>query len=263
MDLGIQGKVALVAAGSKGLGKACARELAREGCMVALCARNEEQLMATARQIREESGPQVLPIVADVTQPDDITRFVETTRDTFGDPTILVNNAGGPPAGDFEQFTDDDWEKAFQLTLMSTVRLIRATLPGMRKAQWGRIINITSVSVKQPIDHLLLSNAIRPGVIGLAKTLVNQHAHEGITINNVAPGYTMTERQQELAAARAARESISVEEVIATAASRTPAGRIGQPEELAALVAFLASTRASYINGATIAVDGGSVSGLL
>lgn len=263
MDLGLKGKVAAIAAASKGLGRACALELAREGCAVAICARQEEPLREAAQAIVGATGARVVPVVADMTRAEDITRFIDTARAELGDPLILVTNAGGPPSGFFDQFGDADWERAFNLTLLSTVRLIRAALPGMRSAGWGRIVNITSVSVKQPIDELLLSNAIRPGVIGLAKTLANQLAKEGITVNNVAPGYTLTDRQRELGQARAAREGISFEDVIAASGANNPTGRIGQPEELAAVVAFLASARASYVNGTTIAVDGGAARGLL
>ena len=263
MDLGLKGKVAAVAAASKGLGKASAFELAREGCNVAICARDEATLRATARQIIDATGVRVVPVVADMTQATDIDQFIKTAREELGDPLILVTNAGGPPSGNFDEFDDAAWERAFTLTLMSTVRLIRAALPGMRRAGWGRIINITSVSVKQPLDNLLLSNGIRPGVIGLAKTLANQLASEGITINNVAPGSILTERQNEFAAHQAKRTGVAIEDVIADAGSRNPTGRIGQPEELAAVVAFLASNRASYVNGTTIAVDGGLVRGLL
>ncbi len=233
MDFGLKGKVAVVAAASKGLGKACALELAREGCAVAICAREEATLHAAAQEISAATGARVVPLVADMTSAEDITRFIATAKDTLGDPLILVTNAGGPPGGYFEQFDDAAWERAFNLTLMSTVRLIRAALPGMRTAGWGRIVNITSITVKQPIDELLLSNAIRPGVIGLAKTLATQLAKEGITINNVAPGYTLTDRQLELAQMRAERESRSVDDVIAASGANIPAGRIGQPEELA------------------------------
>ena len=263
MNLGLQGKVAAVAAASKGLGKASALELAREGCAVAICAREESALHATAQEIAEATGARIVPVVADMTRAEDITRFIDTARTELGDPLILVTNAGGPPGGFFDQFDDAAWERAVNLTLMSTVRLIRAALPGMRQAGWGRIVNITSISVKQPIDELLLSNAIRPGVIGLAKTLAGQLAKEGITVNNVAPGYTLTDRQYELARVRAGREGRSIEEIIEASGQNIPAGRIGQPEELAAVVAFLASARASYVTGSTIAVDGGSTRGLL
>jgi 3-oxoacyl-[acyl-carrier protein] reductase len=263
MDLGLQGKVAAIAAASKGLGKACAFELAREGCAIAICARDASALQATAREIADTTGARVVPVVADMTLAADITRFIDTARAELGDPLILVNNAGGPPAGYFDQFDDAAWERAFNLTLLSTVRIIRAALPGMRRAGWGRIVNITSVSVKQPIGDLLLSNAIRPGVIGLAKTLANDYAREGITVNNVAPGFTLTDRQRDLGQARADREGSSLAQVVEELGTQVPMGRVGQPEELAAVVAFLASTRASYVTGSTIAVDGGSTRGLL
>jgi 3-oxoacyl-[acyl-carrier protein] reductase len=263
MDLGITGKVATVAAASKGLGKASALELARAGCAVAICAREEAALTATAQEIRDATGARVVPVVADMTKAEDIANFIETAKRELGDPLILVTNAGGPPAGYFDQFDDAAWERAFNLTIMSTVRLIRAALPGMRAAGWGRIINITSITVKQPRDELLLSNAIRPGVIGLAKTLATQLAKDGITVNSVAPGNTLTDRQIELAQARSQREGRSVDEIIAASGADIPAGRVGQPEELAAVVAFLASARASYVTGSTIAVDGGAVRGLL
>jgi 3-oxoacyl-[acyl-carrier protein] reductase len=263
MDFGIKGKVAAVAAASKGLGKASALELAREGCAVAICARGEAALNAAAQEIRDATGARIVSVVADMTKAEDVARFIETTKQALGDPLILVTNAGGPPGGYFDQFDDAAWEQAFNLTLMSTVRLIRAALPGMRAAGWGRIVNITSITVKQPIDELLLSNAIRPGVIGLARTLATQLAKDGITINNVAPGNTLTDRQLELAQVRAQRAGRSVEEEIASSGANIPAGRVGQPEELAAMVAFLASARASYVTGSTIAVDGGAVRGLL
>jgi 3-oxoacyl-[acyl-carrier protein] reductase len=263
MDLGLKGKVAVVAAASKGLGRACALELAREGCAVAICAREQAALYAAAEEISSATGARVVPVVADMTKAEEIERFIATARGELGDPLILVTNAGGPPAGYFDDFDDAAWQRAFELTLMSTVRLIRAALPGMRAAGWGRIVNITSITVKQPIDNLLLSNAIRPGVIGLAKSLATQLANQGITINNVAPGNTLTDRQRVLAEARAQREGRSAEELIAEAGASIPAGRVGQPEELAAVVAFLASTRASYVTGTTLLVDGGAARGLL
>lgn len=263
MDFGLTGKVAVVAAASKGLGKACAFELAREGCAVTICARDEGPLRATAQEIAAATGARVVPVVADMRCAADITRCVDTARAELGEPLVVVTNAGGPPSGYFDQFDDVAWEESFQLTLLSVVRLIRAVLPGMRRAGWGRIINITSISVKQPIDELLLSNAIRPGVIGLAKTLAAQVARDGITVNNVAPGYTLTDRQYELAQARAGREGRGVEEVLAGIGATIPAGRVGRPEEFAAVVAFLASARASYVTGSTIAIDGGATRGLL
>lgn len=263
MDLGLKDRVALVAAASRGLGKAAALELAREGARVAICARTEEPLRATAAEIEGATGSQVLAVVADVSKANDVERLVQTTADHFGRLDILVTNAGGPPAGYFLDLDDAAWQAAVELTLMSTVRLCRATVPHMRKNNWGRIVNITSVSVKQPIDNLLLSNALRAGVVGLAKTLSNQFAGDGITVNSVCPGWTLTDRVAELNAVRAREWGVPVEQVERQVTANIPLGRMGQPEELAALIAFLASERASYITGTAIQADGGYVKGLL
>jgi 3-oxoacyl-[acyl-carrier protein] reductase len=263
MDLGLLDRVAIVAASSKGLGKACALELAREGARVVICSRDPASLAAAAEEIETATGAEVLPVEADLTQDASIRQLVGEALDRFGRIDILVTNNGGPPAGYFADFDDEAWLAAHQLTLMSAVRLIRAVLPAMRAQRWGRIVNIASVSVKQPIDNLLLSNVYRPGVIGLAKTLSAQLAAEGITVNNVAPGYTRTDRVLDLAQARAASGDQTVEAVLAGTAANVPMKRMGEPAELAALVAFLASGRAAYITGATIQVDGGYVAGLL
>ena len=263
MDLGLQNRVALVAASSRGLGKACALELAREGACIVICAREPERLAETADEIASATGAEVFPMAADLTDGAQIRDLVSDALARFRRIDVLVTNNGGPPAGYFYDFGDEAWLEAHQLTLLSTVRLIRAALPAMRARQWGRIINITSVSVKQPIDNLLLSNVYRPGVIGLAKTLSAQLATDGITVNNVAPGYTRTDRVLDLARARAADTGQEVEAVLAGTVGNVPMGRMGEPGELAALVAFLASERAGYITGATIQVDGGYVSGLL
>jgi 3-oxoacyl-[acyl-carrier protein] reductase len=263
MDLGLKDRVALVAASSRGLGKACALELAREGARVVICARDGARLGTAAGEIRTTTGAEVLPIETDLTDPGQIQNLVEETLRRWSRIDVLVTNSGGPPAGFFDDLEDGAWLQAHELTLMSAVRLIRAVLPAMRAQAWGRIVNITSVSVKQPIDNLLLSNVYRPGVIGLAKTLSAQLAAEGITVNNVAPGYTRTDRVLELAQARAADEGKGVEEVLAETTASYPMGRMGEPEELAALVAFLASERAAYITGVTVQVDGGYVKGML
>ena len=263
MDLGLKDRVALVAASSKGLGKACALELAREGARVVICGREPASLSAAAGEIASATGTDVLPLEADLTDAAQIRRLVDGALERLGRIDILVTNNGGPPAGFFDDFDDEAWLAAHQLTLLSAVRLIRAVLPAMRARKWGRIINITSVSVKQPIDNLLLSNVYRPGVTGLAKTLSAQVAADGVTVNNVAPGYTRTGRVLELARARAASGAQTVEAVLADRAANIPMRRMGEPGELAALVAFLASERAGYITGATIQVDGGYVASLL
>jgi 3-oxoacyl-[acyl-carrier protein] reductase len=263
MDLGLKGRVAIVAASSRGLGKACALELAREGARVVICARDVPDLTAAADEIRTSTGAEVLAVQVDLTDAAQIRHLADETLRRFGRIDVLVTNNGGPPAGYFSDFDDEAWLAAHQLTLMSAVRLIRAVLPAMRAQQWGRIVNITSVAVKQPIDNLLLSNVYRPGVTGLAKTLSTQVAGEGITVNNVAPGYTRTDRVVELNRARALEQGRSPDEVMADMTASYPMHRMGEPEELAALVAFLASERASYITGTTILVDGGYAKGML
>jgi 3-oxoacyl-[acyl-carrier protein] reductase len=263
MELGLTGKVALVAAASKGLGKAAALELAREGCDVAIAARNGDALQATADEIRAATGRRVLAVPADVSQEADLDALVEAVVAEYGRVDVLVNNAGGPPPGTFTDVTDENWLNAVQLNLMSAVRLTRAVLPGMRQRQWGRIINITSVSVKQPMPTLILSNAIRVGVVSMAKTLSGQVAGEGITVNNVCPGSILTDRITQLTQDDAQREGITFDEALERRAAAIPMKRIGRPEELAALITFLASERAAYITGATIQVDGGAFSGVM
>jgi len=263
MDMGLSGKVALVSAASKGLGKAAALALAQEGANLAICARTQSALAATAREIRSTTGMDVLAIPADMTKADDIPRFVAVAADHFGHTDILVTNAGGPPSGTFAMFNDEDWQAAFNLTLMSVVRLIRAVVPHMRKAGGGRIVNIVSLSAKQPIEGLLLSNAIRPGIIGLAKTLSFELAKDNILVNNVCPGYHDTDRVKELDAARAAREGRTVEDVAKDNVKSIPLARRGQPEELAALIVFLCSRHAGFMTGTTIQVDGGAYRGIM
>ncbi len=256
MDLGLKGKIALVAASSKGLGRASAEAMAAEGAKVTICARNEEALNAT-RDAMVANGAEVLAIPADMTKPDDINNIVQQTVDHFGGLDILVTNAGGPPAGFFPDFDDEAWQAAFNLTMMSNVRLIRAALPHMQKAGWGRIINITSISIKEPVDSLVLSNSIRASVHGLAKTLATQIGSDGITVNNVMPGYTQTDRVNQIVAANAEKSGKSEAEILAGLGDPIPLGRVGQPEEFGAVVAFIASEKASYITGASIPVDGG------
>ena len=262
MDLGLKGKVALVVASSKGLGKAAAIGLAREGADVTICARGEEALQATAHEIEADTGGQVLALRADVTRPEDIDRLVEETVERFGRLDILVTNAGGPPAGLFDNFTPDDWEAAVDLTLMSTVRLCYAAVPHMRRQGGGRIITMTSVSVKQPLGNLILSNAIRMAVIGLTKSLSNELAKDNILVNSVCPGWTRTERVEQLLESLAQRNGITADEAAARIEKDIPLGRMGKPEEFADLVVFLASERASFITGTAIHIDGGFYKGV-
>lgn len=259
MDLGIEGKVALVAASSQGLGKAVAKGFASEGAKVVICSRNAEALSAARTEITEATGAEIKTVVADLTSADDIVHLVDEAVATYGTVDILVNNAGGPPAGFFADMSDDLWQKGFELTLMSSVRMTRAVLPFMQRRKWGRIVNITSMSVKQPINELLLSNSLRMSVIGWAKTLSNQVAKDGILVNNVCPGWTRTDRLLEIFGARAKTAKASPETIENGIVSMIPMARLGEPEELANLVVFLGSQRASYITGTAIQVDGGFV----
>jgi 3-oxoacyl-[acyl-carrier protein] reductase len=262
MDLGIKDRVALVAAGSKGIGFAVALELAREGARIFLCSRDETRASEAAQKIHDETGASVAGIGADVTDNRAVEHFVSLARERAGRIDILITNAGGPPASSFADADLDAFRKAFELNALSAIRLAKLTLPGMREQKWGRIVNITSVSSKQPIDGLLYSNTVRAALTGWAKTVSNEVAADNVTVNNVAPGYTLTGRQEELAEARSRAVGKSKDEIIATWATQGPMGRIGQPEEIAAAVAFLASERASYITGVTLQVDGGWIRGL-
>jgi len=257
MNLGLRNKIALVTASSKGLGRASAKALAEEGAKIAICARDGRVLKETADEIANTTRSEVLAIPADMTSSADIEQVVRETVNHFGGLHILVTNAGGPPAGYFAEFDDRQWQEAFNLTMMSAIRLIRAATPHMEKEKWGRIINITSLSVKEPIDNLILSNSIRAAVHGMAKTLANQVAEHGITINNVMPGYIYTDRIQQLVQNTVERTGQTEDEILAGMTELTPVGRIGQPQELGALVAFLASGKAAYIHGVSIPVDGG------
>ncbi len=263
MDLGLRGKVALVAAASKGLGRAIAQELASEGAAVVICARGEENLFGARDEIAGATGAEVLAIAGDVAKSDDAARIAQSTLDKFGRVDILVTNAGGPPSGKFESLTPEMWQHAVDLTLMSVINLTSHVLPGMKQRKWGRVINVTSIAVKQPVDGLMLSNSLRSAVTGFARTLANEVARDGITVNNILPGYTLTERVDQLAEAAAAREGITSDSARARWAAEIPMGRLGEPREFASLAAFLASERASYITGTSITVDGGWTRGLL
>jgi 3-oxoacyl-[acyl-carrier protein] reductase len=262
MDLGLTGKVALVAGASQGMGRAAAFGFAREGAKVGICARGEAALNAAAEMIRKQTGADVLATAADMSQAEDIRRFVNEAAERFGRLDVIVNNAGGPPPGEFMKFTDEDWHNAFRLSFMSTMRMTREAVPHMRKVGGGRVINITSYSVKEPIAGLVLSNAIRSAVIGLAKSLSRELARDNILINNVCPGRIDTERAQKLNKARAERLNRPVEEINKEMAAEIPLGRYGTAEEAADLIVFLASERASYVTGTTIQIDGGLVRGI-
>jgi 3-oxoacyl-[acyl-carrier protein] reductase len=263
MDLGLRGRAAIVAAASTGLGRAVARQLAQEGARVAICARTAADIEKTGEEIRREAETEVYAQALDVRDAESVARFVAEVEKRFGKVEICVTNSGGPPSKPFAERKVEDWRAAVDLLLMSAVNFARETLPRMKKNGWGRFITITSYAVKQPVDGLLLSNSVRAAVTGLARTLANEYAAHGITVNNVCPGYTGTERLGELAETISARTGMAREEVFEGWKKQIPAGRIGTPEELAAVVTFLASERASYVNGTSIAVDGGIVRGLL
>ncbi|HUZ46037.1 MAG TPA: SDR family oxidoreductase [Terriglobia bacterium] len=262
MDLGLKDRVAIVAASSQGLGRAVAEGLAREGAKLALCARTEATLSATAEEIRKQTGVEVLERAIDVTNYDQVRRFVAETAGRFGRVDICVTNAGGPPSKPFAETTVEDWQAGVDLNLMSTLYFVREVLPLMQKQQWGRIITITSASVKQPIDNLVLSNSVRAAVTGLMKSLSNEYGKDNILVNNVCPGYTLTARLDDLSAKLAKSEGVDLKQIQSRWASQTPLRRVGQPEEFANAVVFLASERASYITGVSIAVDGGLVKGI-
>jgi 3-oxoacyl-[acyl-carrier protein] reductase len=259
MDLGIKGKTALVVAASKGMGKASALGLAAEGARVVMCARTERDLDAAAAEVRAKTGAEVVAMPADVTRADQVKALVARAREAFGGVDILVANAGGPPRGYFDELADEQWYAAFEVSLLSVVRLIREVLPSMRERRWGRIITIQSSSVKQPIDGLDLSNAVRPGTAGLMKTLASELGRENILVNTVCPGRILTDRL--LGGAR--QTGVSPEEYVAQVGADVPLGRVGTPEEFANVVVFLASERASYVTGVALQVDGGLIRGLL
>jgi 3-oxoacyl-[acyl-carrier protein] reductase len=261
MDLGLKDRVALVAASSQGIGKAVAMALAREGTKLAVCARTASAISAAADEIRAATGADVLARPTDVTDYDAVRRLVAETLERFGRIDICVTNAGGPPSKTFAETTLEDWASAVNLNLMSTVYFAREVLPLMQKQRWGRFLTITSVSVKQPIDGLVLSNSVRSAVSGLVKSLSNEYGPYNVLVNNICPGYTRTERLTGISARLAQSGGVTVEQIQQRWTSQIPLGRLAEVEEFAGVVAFLASERASYITGASIAVDGGWVKG--
>lgn len=261
MDLGIQGKSALIVASSTGLGRAVAVGFGREGARVTLCARSEEKLVEAGR-LAEEAGGEANPVVCDIRDGDAIDFVVGSAVERFGGVDILVTNCGGPPPGLFDDVDEEQWDDGYESIFLSVVRFVRGVLPGMKAKGWGRIIPIVSVSARQPIDNLLVSNAIRPGVVGLAKSLANELAPAGITVNCIAPSFTRTERLDELARFRAEKSGMAVADVYRLWEEGTPVARLGEPDELADLALFLASDRAAFLTGNTIAFDGGAVRSL-
>ena len=262
MDLGLRGKRALVAASSKGLGRAIAEELGAEGCDLVICAREEGPLEEARASIASAHGVRVVAVAGDLSTAEGAQAIARRALDELGGVDILVTNNGGPPAGRFEEHDLEAWRRAYHLTLESVLVLVREALPGMKERRWGRIINVTSITVKQPVDGLMLSNSLRAAVTGFARTLANEVAPWGVTVNNVAPGYTRTERVDELAQHTAHEKGVTPEDVLSTLNAQIPMGRLGEPRELAALTAFLASQRASYVTAQSIAVDGGWIRSL-
>ena len=256
MELGLKGKRAIVMAASRGLGYASALGLAREGCKLIVCSRDQARIEAAAAAITKETGAEVKALVADVSSASEAKRLVDAAVSAYGGLEIVVHNAGGPPAGETLQMTEEQWQKAFEQNLLSFTRIVGAAAPEMKKAGYGRVLTIASSSIKQPIPNLALSNALRAGVWGIAKTLSRELAPQGILVNVIAPGRIDTERIAELDQANAQKSGKSVEDVRKASIGGIPLGRLGRPEELANLVVFLASQAGSYITGQAITVDG-------
>lgn len=262
METGLKNRVAIVAASSQGIGRAAAEGLASEGCRVAMCARNPQTLEAAAGQIQKQYGAEVFAQPLDVTDPEAVHRFVAAVVSRFGAADICVTNAGGPPAKGFLAATLEEWDKAIDQNFLSTVYFARAVIPHMQRKHWGRILTITSVTTKQPVADLVLSNAVRAGVVGLVKSLANEFGKDGILVNNVAPGYTATDRLKNLAKARSASQGKTEKEVFEAWAADAPLKRVAEPREIADAIVWLASERASFITGQTILVDGGTYKGM-
>jgi 3-oxoacyl-[acyl-carrier protein] reductase len=262
MDLGLKNRVALVAASSQGLGLATAEAFAAEGCRVAMCARSRQTLEAAAEKIRKQYSADVFAEAFDVGDPASVSQFVAAVASKFGSVDICVTNAGGPPAKGFLAATLDDWQRAIELNFLSTVYFAREVIPHMKRKHWGRIITITSITTKQPVADLVLSNAVRAAVVGLVKSLANEFGKDGILVNNVGPGFTATDRLKELAKARSSASGRPEQEILDAWAADAPLQRLGEPRELADTVVWLASERASYVTGQTVLVDGGMYKGL-
>ena len=253
MELGLKNKIAFVAASSQGLGKSVACELAKEGAKVIINGRNKQQLDSTKQEIEKLTNAEVIALAGDLTIPVEREMIINNALQAFGKADILITNTGGPPTGKFEEFAQEQWDKTYKDLLAPVVGLVKGFLPGMKQQRWGRIIAITSMAVKQPVNNLILSNSVRASVAGLMKTLANEAGPFNVTVNNVLPGYTETERLKQL---------IEKNPSFASGKAEVPLGRFGKPEEFAAAVVFLASERASYITGVSLAIDGGWIKGL-
>jgi 3-oxoacyl-[acyl-carrier protein] reductase len=262
LDTGLKDKNVLITASSMGIGKAVAEMFAEEGCKIAISSRSKENLLSTAQELKEKFSIEPFWSVCDLNKQKDIENTFNAVSSQFGNIDILVNNCGGPVPGLFQQLDEEDWNNAYEQVLLSAVRFSKLVLPGMMANNWGRIINLTSISVKQPVDNLVLSNSLRAGVTGLTKTLSNEVAKFNITVNNVAPGMTLTRRLYELAVVEAREKGKSHEEILVEMAKRIPLNRLAKPEEIASVVIFLASKQASYVTGTTIQVDGGYIKGI-
>ena len=259
METGLKNKTVLITASSMGIGKAAAELFTEEGCRVAISSRSKENLLSTAKELKEKYNTEVFWSVCDLNKQKDIENTFAAVNSQFGNIDILVNNCGGPTPGLFQELEEDDWNLAYEQVLLSVVRFSKLVLPGMMANYWGRIINITSISVKQPIDNLMLSNSMRASVTGFTKSLSNEVAKFNITVNSVAPGMTLTRRLYELAVVQGKEKGKSHEEILVEMAKRIPLNRLAKPEEIASVIVFLASKQASYINGVTIHVDGGYI----
>jgi 3-oxoacyl-[acyl-carrier protein] reductase len=262
MDLGLRNRVALVAASSQGMGRATAEAFAAEGCRVAMCARNPQTLQAAAEKIRKQYNAEVFAEAFDVTDAAAVKGFVAAVAEQFGSVDICVTNAGGPPAKGFLAATLEEWQRALEMNFLSTVYFAREVIPHMQRKRWGRIVTITSITTKQPVSDLVLSNAVRAAVVGLVKSLANEFGKDGILVNNVGPGFTATDRLKELAKARASTSEKTEKQIFEGWAADAPLQRLGEPREVAEAIVWLASERASYITGQTLLVDGGIYKGL-